>query len=270
MGSNGGRTSNDEIDLRYINEYPEHKRYLDPFLIDKYEVTNANYKRFINDSGYDEPPTWTATGYNIRLETLRNVTIGELRSISDELFRLDVDTTQLGREELMNQMQSRQREHDKLPVTVVTWYDAFTYCAWAGKRLPTELEWEKTARGPEGREYPWGVEWGGEKTNTGEQGDGDVAVVPVGTYPHDVSYYGVHDMAGNVSEWVEDWYEAYPGASGATWVSEFYNKVHKVARGGGAAIGHNIQSTFFRGARRAHYDPFAAGTDLGFRCARAF
>jgi eukaryotic-like serine/threonine-protein kinase len=92
------------------------------------------------------------------------------------------------------------------PVVGVSWFDAVNYCAWAGGRLPTEAEWEYTARGPEGFIYPWGNEFDKSRENSGGLGDGYVQTAPVGKFPEGASWVGALDMAGNVWEWVNDWY----------------------------------------------------------------
>ena len=212
-------------DHRLPDEGPQHVMDLPAFWIDRYEVTNLQYKKFIDATGRRSP------------RHFRNRTFPEGKA-----------------------------DH---PVTYVSWDDAKAYCEWAGKRLPTDAEWEKAARGTDGREYPWGDEFDIEKANMplrwaelGQFGD----TTPVGAFEGGVSPYGVYDMTGNVWEWTASWYQPYPGN---TTPSESYGTRYKTLKGGSwfdcsfykCGISAPVYNRSFF-AKRTRNDSF------GFRCAK--
>jgi formylglycine-generating enzyme required for sulfatase activity len=155
-------------------------------------------------------------------------------------------------------------DYDNHPAIYVTWDQAKTYCERVGRRLPTEAEWEKAARGTDGRLYPWG-----DTPPNGNQALFNNAIVgtrPVGSYPDGISPYGVLDMIGNVREWVADFYsEYYYGESAErnpTGPTEAKDNVHVLR---GAAWTDAVHYT--RIAMRFHHVPWSPGDNRGFRCA---
>lgn len=253
-------------DRLYVDEHPKHKVDLPAYLIDQYEVTNAQYRDFAITVRHGVPITWSKNGYNYTSEYLAYVSLDALRQIASEKFRLDMDTTKMSQPELLREIEKLQAAQDPLPVTSVTWADANDFCRWSGKRLPSEAEWEKAARGPKGFEYPWGNTWNPKNINSMSD-DPDAPYSIGGSFPNDKSPYGVYDMAGNVAEWVEDWYDAYPDAAPSD--IKFFGKQQRVVRGGMASSGHyDSLSVVFRAARRTHLLPQTALIDLGFRCVK--
>jgi iron(II)-dependent oxidoreductase len=190
---------------------------LDGFYIDKYEVSNAQYEKFIQATGHKAPPLWGDQNFNLPQQ----------------------------------------------PVVGVSWQAASDYCRWAKKRLPTEAEWEKAARGSTKYLYPWGDDFTYGQANIITPGDGYQYTAPLGSYPAGASPYGVLDMAGNVAEWCADWYTSDyyrhgPRINPAGPASGEY----RVVRGGS----WNDPSYRVRSSYRWRYFPHIPRSYIGLRC----
>jgi formylglycine-generating enzyme required for sulfatase activity len=235
-------------DTAHEDERPEQQVYLDAFELDRYEVTNVQYQRFLPKSGEPAPRYWL-----------------------DDMYP------------------AGQADY---PVVGVSWPQAKAYCEWAGKRLPTEAEWEKACRGSNGNIFPWGNAWAPKRANVGyaqaqnwplrlDEGwaflqstapSPDVPhLQPVGSYPEGQSAYGVLDLTGNASEWVADWYNwsgywdmpsRNPIGTGPPWNHSIRGSGWFDRRG----LEELIQDTSrcsSRNSSHSYDDP-----RLGFRCAR--
>jgi len=218
------------------DEQPVHIVALDGFWIDRTEVTNAQYERCVAD-GHCSLPGW-------RISHTRDLYYGN-------------------------------NTYADYPVIYVRWTQAINYCAWAGARLLTEAEWEYAARGPQEFIYPWGAEFDGTRLNYCDANcefdwadktvdDGYADTAPVGSYPGGASWCGALDMAGNVWEWVADWYGDYPSGVQTNPLGPATGD-HKVLRG---ASWNDDSSGVYCAVRLKHGTVY--GSDhVGFRCARS-
>ena len=224
-------------------ETPRHRVVLGAYYIDRYEVTNGLFEQFIKITRYRT--TADADGHSW---------IWQQKDGRSQWLKV----TRTSWRKPRGPESEAQANH---PVVHVSWKDADAYCRWASKRLPTEAEWEKAARGTYERRYPWGQDWNASRAN----GEMSVeATTTVGAYPEGTSPYLADDMAGNVWEWTADWsderyYEASPnqdpqGPSSGK---------RKVLRGGSW---HQDQA-FLRSAFRNSNQPENHADNLGFRCA---
>ncbi len=239
-----------------VDEIPQRKIFVKDFYIDRFEVTNVEYKEYLSylfknrvklpfyeDIGIPIPEDWRYSRNSVKESESQNV----------KVKNTDTDTFLLYKEGMENH-----------PVSDVDWYMASGYCQWKGKRLPTEDEWEKAARGTDGRLYPWGNEENKGYANTMDTVNSKQYAVssenienlnpkskiqnkllptaysllptsmPVGSFQRDVSPYGVHDMGGNVAEWTSSLYRPYPGSPVAE--REAFKREFYVVRGGSYLI----------------------------------
>jgi len=233
MGTDRTDATGDAADLGlpytwYSDATPRHSVDLPAFFIDKYEMTNAQYLQFLNDT---------------------EIPLGSPYNWDGDHFP--------------------EGEGD-YPVTGLNWFEAYLACQHFGKRLPTEAEWEKAARGTDGRLYPWGNDFDPARANVATGASNHL--MPVGSFPQGASPYGALDMVGNAWEWTKDWYKPYPGS---TYVSDNYGKQFKSIRGNSySAIGHfppDKLEEVIREMSRANYrfafNPTGKFRDSGARCA---
>jgi len=209
----------------FADEMVAHDVMLQDYWLDRTEVTNAAYRRCVAAGACQAPSYTAATAWNAR---------------------------------------------DDQPVTLVSWYDADTYCRWVGGRLPTEAEWERAARGWSRRTYPWGNVFNPKICNHGRfaanplsDKDGYRELAPVGAFVAGRTTEGVYDLAGNVEEWVADWYApGYVEADTQDPTGPAAGDA-KVIRGGSFKSGR----AWLRGAARGKDLPATRRVDRGFRCA---
>ncbi|MFI8167631.1 ergothioneine biosynthesis protein EgtB [Streptomyces sp. NPDC085931] len=237
------------------NERPAHRREVAPFFIDTTPVTNAAYQAFIEDGGYTDPRWWAPKGW----AHIRTHGIG-----APLFWRRD------GGQWLRRRFGVTEVVPPDEPVVHVCWYEADAYARWAGRRLPTEAEWEKAARhdpaAGRSRRYPWGdADPGPEHANLGQR---HLRPAPAGSYPAGESPLGVRQLIGDVWEWTASDFLPYPGFRAFPYkeYSEvFFGSEHKVLRGGSFAV----DAVACRGTFRNWDYPIRRQIFSGFRTARS-
>jgi len=216
--------------------------YVNAYKIGKYEVTNAEYGKFIDTGGYNNSSYWTANGWAYKTNN----------SLIQPHYWTNI--------------------RDNKPVVGVSWFEAYAFCKWAGYRLPTEAEWEKAARGTDGRAFPWGntvpnCSYANFRYN-GSFCVGNTTVV--GSYPTGVSPYGVMDMTGNVFEWVSSQFQTYPynATDGRENQDNVDSGVPVIQRSISCYFGNSPFDTFLRCSARLESGAAGYGDGLGFRIAQ--
>jgi serine/threonine-protein kinase len=210
-----------------FDEKPQHTIYLNAFWIDQTEVTNAKYATCVQDEACQAPQ-----------DSGEYIVKGYYGS----------------------------PQYDQYPVHNVTWNDAQIYCSWAGGSLPTEAEWEKAARGTDGRTFPWGEGVDCSRANYACDSYDDLYLKMVASFESGISPYGAYDMAGNVYEWVLDWFSPdYYAQSPQINPTGPTSGKYRVHRGGGV----NFFSNLIRAANRDAESPDTRHNRIGFRCVRS-
>jgi formylglycine-generating enzyme required for sulfatase activity len=235
----------------------QHEVMLPEYAISSYPVTVGEFRRFVEDGGYDSPDYWTDLGWKERRG--RGWSGDRILGVEEQTYK----STQmvLGEDDL------------SLPVTNVSWYEAVAYCRWLSARtgrfyrLSTEAEWEKAASWDpsteQRRRYPWGDEWDPERCSNSESDPG--RLTPAGQYPDGKSAYGVGDMVGQVWEWCSSQYRPYP-YDAADEREDLERSGTRVLRGGSfqERVAAAVCSCSFRSDLRPGEQHF----DVGFRCVR--
>ncbi|MDE0426802.1 MAG: SUMF1/EgtB/PvdO family nonheme iron enzyme [Candidatus Poribacteria bacterium] len=254
----------------YWNEMPIHKVYIDAFYMDTHEVTNAEYTVFLNAKNDQEPLLqweWVAMGFS-----WSTWVSGPRKSLP---WINDIGINDFGRIKYVEGKFQVQAGYEDHPVNAGTWYGAMAYAAWAGKRLPTEAEWEKAARGGlSGQKYPWGNTIDSSKANFGNNVGTHGETTPVGSYP--ANGYGLFDMAGNAYEWCLDEVDLgfyrksatrnpVSGANSIQEILDNYTNItsQRILRGGA----HFFPADYLRVSKRYWYEP--TNVHFGFRCVKS-
>ena len=264
----------DEAVLPQDGEGPARRVQIGDFFIHKYEVSNREFAAFTEDTGYVTEAEKFGNSFVLEMLLSEAVKSEITQAVMNAPWWLPVENASWKQPEGEDSDVSGRQNH---PVVHVSWNDAVEFCQWKGGRLPTEAEWEYAARGGlEGRMYPWGNNalprgehwmniWQGEFPEENTADDGYVGTAPVDTFPS--NKYGLHNMAGNVWEWVSDWWDIRHSDEFQTDPRGPPSGKDKVKKGG-SYICHPHYCFRYRCAARSQNTPDSSASNLGFRCAR--
>ncbi|XP_044307836.1 formylglycine-generating enzyme isoform X1 [Varanus komodoensis] len=263
----------DEPAIRQDGEWPARRVHIHHFYMDRYEVSNAEYEKFVNATGYLTEAERFGDSFVFEGMLSEQVKSGIHQAVAVAPWWLPVKGANWRHPEGPDSDISNRMDH---PVLHVSWNDAVAFCTWAGKRLPTEAEWEYSCRGGlENRLFPWGNKlhpggqhyvniWQGEfpRNNTGE--DGYKGTAPVAAFPP--NGYGLYNIVGNAWEWTSDWWDVHH-SSDETYNPKGPPKGTDRVKKGGSYMCHKSYCYRYRCAARSQNTPDSSASNLGFRCA---
>ncbi|KAM6060329.1 formylglycine-generating enzyme isoform 1-T1 [Theristicus caerulescens] len=263
----------DEPEIQQDGEWPARRVHVNSFYMDQYEVSNEEFERFVNSTGYVTEAEKFGDSFVFEGMLSEEVKAGIHQAVAAAPWWLPVKGASWKHPEGPDSSISNRMDH---PVLHVSWNDAVAFCTWAGKRLPTEAEWEYSCRGGlENRLFPWGNKlqpkgqhyaniWQGVFPTNNTAEDGYKGTAPVTAFPP--NGYGLYNIVGNAWEWTSDWWAVHHSTDEAHNPKGPSSGTDRVKKGG-SYMCHKSYCYRYRCAARSQNTPDSSASNLGFRCA---